>query len=35
MVIEEIATEVAFRPGFVGAEEAATDFSNRLMSVKR
>ena len=35
MVIEEIATEVAFRPGFVGAEEAATDFSNRLMSVRR
>jgi hypothetical protein len=35
MVIQEIAAEVAFRPGFVGAEEAATDFSNRLMSVTR
>ena len=34
-VIQEIATEVAFRPGFVGAEEAATDFSNCLMSVTR
>jgi hypothetical protein len=32
-VIQEIANEVAFRPGFVGAQETATEFSNRLQNL--